>query len=220
MITVHHLDNSRSQRVLWLLEELGQDYRVVSYVRDPATRRAPEALRQVHPLGKAPAVELDGLVLAESGAIIEALLDRFDDGRLRPPAGTKARQAFTYWLHYAEGSVMPQLLLRVVFDGIESGPLPLLIRPLARALARGVKRAVVAPQLTLHLDHMEAALAPGGWFAGESFSAADIQMSFAVQAAAALDLLEGYPALAAWQVRIEARPAWQRSIARGGPFSL
>jgi len=220
VITVHHLDNSRSQRVLWLLEELGQDYAVVSYRRDPATRRAPDALRKVHPLGKAPVVELDGLVLAESGAIIESLLDRFDDGLLRPAADTPARRAFTYWLHYAEGSVMPQLLLRVVFDGIETGPLPLLVRPLARALARGVKRAVVAPQLRLHLDHMEASLAPTGWFAGEAFSAADIQMSFAVQAATALDLLADYPALAAWQARIEARPAWQRGVARGGPFSL
>lgn len=220
MITVHHLDNSRSQRVLWLLEELGLDYAVVTYRRDPASRRAPDGLRAIHPLGKAPVVETDGLVLAESGAIIAYLLDRHDDGRLRPPAGTAAARACTYWLHYAEGSIMPQLLLRVVFDGIESGPLPLLIRPLARALARGVKRVVVAPQLDLQLDHMEASVGQGGWFAGEAFSAADIQMSFPVQAAASLGLLEDRPQLAAWQARIEARPAWQRSIARGGPFRL
>jgi glutathione S-transferase len=220
MITVHHLDNSRSQRVLWLLEELSLEYVVVPYARDPATRRAPEALRAIHPLGKAPVVEADGLVLAESGAIIEYLLDRHDAGRLRPPPGSDAGRAFTHWLHYAEGSAMPQLLLRVVFDGIESGPLPLLIRPLARALARGVKRVVVAPQLTLHLDHMEASVAATGWFAGDGFSAADIQMSFPVQAAASLGLLEGRPALADWQARIEARPAWQRGVARGGAYSL
>jgi glutathione S-transferase len=220
MITVHHLDNSRSQRVLWLLEELSLEYTVVPYVRDPATRRAPEALRRAHPLGKAPVVATDGLVLAESGAIIEYLLDRHDGGTLRPPAGTDARRAFTYWLHYAEGSAMPQLLLRAVFDGIETGPLPLLIRPLARALARGVKRVVVAPQLMLHLDHMEAAVAGAGWFAGDAFSAADIQMSFPVQAASSLGLLEGRPALADWQARVESRPAWLRGVARGGAFQL
>jgi glutathione S-transferase len=220
MITVHHLDNSRSQRVLWLLEELALDYTVVPYVRDPATRRAPEALRKIHPLGKAPVIEADGLVLAESGAIIEYLLDRHDDGTLRPAAGTAARRAFTYWLHHAEGSIMPQLMLRVVFDGIETGPMPLLIRPFARALARGVKRVIVAPQLALQLDHMEAALAATPWFAGDSFTAADIQMSFPVQAAASLGLLEGRPALADWQARIEARPAWRRGVERGGPFRL
>jgi glutathione S-transferase len=193
---------------------------VVAYSRDPATRRAPDSLRGAHPLGKAPVIEVDGLVLAESGAIIEYLLDRHDQGTLRPPAGTESRRAFTFWLHYAEGSIMPQLLLRAVFDGIENGPLPLLIRPLARALARGVKRVVVAPQLMLHLDHMEKSVAPAGWFAGQGFSAADIQMSFPVQAAASLGLLEDRPALAAWQARIEARPAWQRSVERGGRFRL
>ena len=220
MITVHHLDNSRSQRVLWLLEELALDYRVVPYAREP-NRRAPASLQAVHPLGKAPVVETDGLVLAESGAIIEYLLDRHDAAQaLRPAPGSPARLAYVRWLHYAEASIMPQLLLRVVFDGIETGPLPFLIRPFARALARGIKRVVVDPQLVLHLDHMEEALLGGDWFAGAAFSAADIQMSFPVQAAASLGLLADRPALSAWQARIEARPAWQRGVERGGAFAL
>jgi glutathione S-transferase len=217
MITVHHLENSRSQRVLWLLEELGLDYQVVHHARDAATRRAPDALRTVHPLGKAPIMLADGEVLAESGAIIEWLLDRNPGSGLRPADGV-ALERYRFWLHYAEGSIAPNLLLQIVFDAIEDGPLPFLIRPLARALARGVKRIVVAPQLALHLGYMDAAVAGGGWFAGERFSAADIAMSFPVQVAAARGLLDEFDPLRDWQARIEARPAWQSALARGGAF--
>lgn len=221
MITVHHLENSRSQRILWLLEELGLAYDIVAYARDPATRRAPDALKAIHPLGKAPVVVLDGAVLAESAAIIETILDRFGDGGLRPAPGSAAFGRYRTWLHYAEGSAMPQVLLRVVFDQIETARLPLLVRPLARAIARSVKRVVVAPQLALHFDHMEQALAEAPWFAGEDFSAADIQMSFPIQAAESLGLLDAArPRLADWLLRIAARPAWQRSLARGGAFRL
>lgn len=221
MIVVHHLENSRSQRIVWLLEELGLSYEVVPYARDPATRRAPEALKAIHPLGKAPIVVLDGEAMAESGAIIETILDRFGDGRLRPEPGTAEFLRYRTWLHHAEGSAMPQVLLRVVFDQIETARLPLLIRPLARAIARSVKRVVVAPQLALQLDHMEAALADAPWFAGAAFSAADIQMSFPVQAADSLGLVgAARPHLAGWLARVASRPAWQRGLARGGAFSL
>jgi glutathione S-transferase len=220
MITVHHLNNSRSQRVLWLLEELALDYTIVPYVRD-ASMLAPASLRAVHPLGKAPVIEDDGLVIAESGAIVQHLLERHGQGRLMPPAGTPDRRAFTYWLHYAEGSAMPPLLLKLVFDQIEHGPVPFFVRPITRALARGVKARFIAPQLALHLDHMEAALSQAPWFAGQDFTAADIQMSFAVQAAAARGGLDAErPRLMAWLDRIQSRPGWQRSVARGGPFSL
>lgn len=220
MITVHHLNNSRSQRVLWLLEELGLDYTIVPYTRD-ASMLAPASLRAVHPLGKAPVIEDGGLVIAESGAIVQHVLERHGAGRLVPPPDTPERRAFTYWLHYAEGSAMPPLLLKLVFDQIEHGPVPFFIRPITRALARGVKAKFIAPQLALHLDHMEAALAQAPWFAGDEFSAADIQMSFAVQAAAARGGLDGSrPRLMAWLDRIHARPAWLRGVERGGAYAL
>jgi glutathione S-transferase len=220
MITVHHLDNSRSQRVLWLLEELGLEYDVVAYARDPANRRAPGTLSAIHKLGKAPVMETDGQVLAESGAIVEWLLDRHPQAGLRPAPGTDAFQRYRYWLHYAEGSGMPNLLLRAVFDGVEAAPLPFLVRPVVRAVARGVKRAVITPQLDLHLAHMQAGLADADWFAGDAFTGADIMMSFPVQAAAALDLVEAGSRLAGWRARIESRPAWRRALDRGGPFAL
>jgi glutathione S-transferase len=220
MITLHHLNNSRSQRILWLLEELGLEYRIVPYTRDEAML-APVAMRAIHPLGKAPIVEDAGLTLAESGAIIEYLLDAHGDGRLRPASGTAARRLFTYWLHYAEGSAMPPLLLHTVFTQIENGPVPFFVRPITRGLARGVKRRFIAPQLNLHLDHMEAALAETGWFAGAELTAADVQMSFPVQVAAARAGLDAaYPNLMAWLARIKARPAWQRGIERGGAYEF
>jgi glutathione S-transferase len=221
MITVHHLNNSRSHRVLWLLEELEIDYDLVLYTRDPATMRAPDALKAVHPLGKAPVLVEDGVTLAESGAIIEHVLHRHGAGRLAPEAGTEAWREYVYWLHYAEGSVMPQLTMKLVFDVIEDGPLPWLIRPLARALARGVKARVILPELVLHLDHMEAALERAPWFAGQDFTAADIQMSFPVQGAAArAGLDQSRPRLIDWLARITARPAWQRAVGRGGELVL
>jgi glutathione S-transferase len=221
MITVHHLENSRSQRILWLLEELGLPYEVVPHARDPATRRAPEALRAVHPLGKAPIlVATDGAVLAESAVIVEWLLDRHPEAGLRPVQDSEDFARYRYWLHYAEGSGMPNLLLRAVFDGVEAAPLPFLVRHVARAVARGVKRAVVAPQLGLHLAHMQAALVDAPWFAGETFSGADIMMSFPAQAAASLGLVPAGSRLADWLARIEARDAWRRAIARGGPFAM
>ncbi len=221
MITVHHLNNSRSQRVLWLLEELGVPYEVVKYSRNPSSGMAPLALRQVHPLGKAPVIVDGGDVLAESGAILEYLLARYGEGRLVPPADTPEYQVYLYWLHYAEGSAMPNLLLKLIFDQIETGPVPFFIRPVVRGLARAVKNSLVDPQLVLHLDHMEAELAGRTWFAGEMLSAADIQMSFPVEAAAARAGLDASrPHLMAWLERVHARPAWARAVERGGAYSL
>ena len=221
MLTVHHLNNSRSQRVLWLLEELGLDYEIRRYERDQETMLAPESLRKVHPLGKSPVITDGRLTIAESGAIVEYLVDEYGAGRLAPARGTPERLRYTYWLHYAEGSAMPPLLLKLVFDRIESGPMPFLVRPVARAIARRVKGSYIAPQIERHLDFLEAELARHAWFAGDEFSAADIQMSFPLEAAAARGGLdESRPRLMAFLARIHARPAHALALERGGVFSL
>ena len=222
MITVHHLENSRSQRVLWLLEELGVDYEVKRYPRDAKTMLAPPELRAVHPLGKSPVISADGVTVAESGAIVEYLLDRHDRGHtLRPAPGTPQRLRFTYWLHYAEGSAMPPLLLSLVFARLPQGPMPFLVRPVVRGIAGKVLGSYVNPQIRLHLDFMEGELGKSAWFAGEFFSAADIQMSFPIEAAAAHGGLDArYPKMQAYLAAIHARPAYRRALDRGGPYEL
>jgi len=221
MITVHHLNNSRSQRVLWLLEELGLPYEVKRYERDAQTMLAPPELRAVHPLGKSPVVTDGGLTLAESGAIIEYLVERHGGGQLAPAPGTPARLRYTYWLHYAEGSAMSPLLLKLVFDRIESGPMPFFVKPLARAIAGRAKSSFIVPQITRHLDYMESELEKFRWFAGDEFSAADIQMSFPLEVAVKrAGLGPSRPRLMDFLGRIHARPAYQRALERGGKYDL
>lgn len=221
MIIVHHLNNSRSQRVLWLLEELGLEYDIVRYQRDPKTMLAPPELRAIHPLGKSPVLSDDGVVVAESGAIIEYLLECYGNGRLIPPAGTPERLRWRYFLHYAEGSAMTPLLLKLVFDRVESSPAPFFVRPIARAIAHKVKSTFITPQINNHLDYLEAELGKSEWFAGAAFSAADIQMSFPLEAAAArAGLGASRPRLFAFLQKIHARPAFQRALERGGPYDL
>jgi glutathione S-transferase len=221
MITVHHLNNSRSQRVLWLLEELGIPYEIRRYQRDPKTMLAPPELRAVHPLGKSPVITDGDLTLAESGAIVEYLIERYGEGRFIPAAGTRERLRYTYWMHYAEGSAMPPLLLKLIFTQIPRGPMPGLIRPLVRRIAAGVQRTFVEPQLKLHLDYLEGELATP-WFAGAEFTGADIQMSFPLEGAASrADLTAATrPTLAAFLDRIHARPAYQQALTKGGPYDL
>ncbi|HTD29907.1 MAG TPA: glutathione S-transferase [Xanthomonadaceae bacterium] len=220
MITVHHLQNSRSQRVLWLLEELELRYRIVEYDRDPKTLLAPPSLRAVHPLGKSPVIIDDGVVVAESGAIIEYLVDKYgQDSGLKPPAGSPQRLRYTYWLHYAEGSAMPPLLLSLVFARLPKAPMPFFIKPIVRGISDKVRSGYIAPQIKLHLDYMESELGKRPWFTGKDFSAADIQMSYPIEAAsmrAGLDASR--PKLWDWLQRIHARPAYQRAIAKGGPL--
>lgn len=221
MIVVHHLNNSRSQRVLWLLEELGAPYEIKRYQRDAKTMLAPPELLQVHPLGKSPVITADGRTLAESGAIIEYLVDRHGDGRLAPPPGTDARLRYTYWLHYAEGSAMPPLLMRLIFDRIEYGPMPFFVKPFAKAIARQVKQSFISPQLKLHLDYLEAELARNEWFVGDEFTAADIQLSFPLEAAAMrAGFNESRPRLHAFLQKIHARPAYRRALERGGKYDF
>ena len=221
MITVHHLNNSRSQRILWLLEELDVPYTVKRYERDPLTMLAPATLRAVHPLGKSPVITDGELTLAESGAIVEYLADRYSAGVLIPAPGTPERLRCNYWLHYAEGSAMPPLLLKLVFQRTASAPAPFFVRPVARAIARTVQRRFIDPQLKLHLDYLENALGPHAWFVADTFGAADIQLSFPLEAFAArggLDLL--HPHLFGFLERIHARPAYQRALQRGGEYHL
>jgi glutathione S-transferase len=220
MIVVHHLNNSRSQRVLWLLEELGLPYEVTRYERDAKTMLAPPSLMAIHPLGKSPVVVDGGVTVAESGAIVEYLIDRYGGGRLIPPAGTPERLRYTYWLHYAEGSAMPPLLLKLVFDRVANAPSPWPISAMARRIAGTVQNAFIAPQLKRHLDYMEAELTAHPWFAGEEFTAADIQMSFPLEAAASrAGLNAGRPHLFGFLERIHARDAYKRALTRGGPYS-
>ena len=221
MIVVHHLNNSRSQRIVWLLEELGLAYEIRKYQRDPVTMQAPLALRAIHPLGKSPLITEDGTTVAESGAIIEYLLERHGNGRFMPAPGSADKLRYTYWLHYAEGSAMMPLLLKLVFERVATSPMPFFARPIARAIARTVTATYIAPQIVLHLNYLEAELGKFDWFAGADFSGADIQLSFVLEAAASRGGLgEQHPHLLAFLARIHARPAYQRALVRGGTYEL
>jgi glutathione S-transferase len=221
MITVHHLNNSRSQRVLWLLEELGVPYELKRYERDPQTMLAPPSLHQVHPLGKSPVITDDGQTIAESGAIVDYLVERHGRGRRAPALGTPGRLRYTYWLHYAEGSAMPPLVMKLVFDRMPQGPMPFLMRPIVRRIAKQVRTRFVEPQIARHLDFMEDELGKSAWFAGEDFTAADIQMSFPLEAAATRAGLDASrPRLWRFLERIHARPAYERALERGGRYEL
>jgi glutathione S-transferase len=221
MIVVHHLNNSRSQRVLWLLEELGLDYEIVRYQRDPKTMLAPPELLAVHPLGKSPVITDGDIVVAESGAIAQYLVDTYGNGRLIPPAGTEERRRWTYFMHYAEGSAMAPLLMKLVFDRVETSPAPFFVKPIARGIAQRVKGTYIQPQIDRHLDYLEAELGKADWFAGAEFSAADIQMSFPLEAASARGGLDASrPRLIDFLQRIHSRPAFQRALERGGPYEL
>ena len=225
MIIVHHLNNSRSQRILWLLEELVLPYEIKRYQRDAKTMLAPPELRAVHPLGKSPVISDGELTIAESGAIIEYLAEKYG-GRgaapvLVPPAGTPERLRYRYWLHFAEGSAMSPLLLKLVFDRVESGPMPFFIRPVARAIAQRAKNWIVLPNIERILDFLEIELGKSAWFAGAEFSAADVQMSFPLEVAVVRGgLSETRPRLWAFLKTIHARPAYLRALERGGKYDF
>jgi glutathione S-transferase len=221
VILVHHLNNSRSQRVLWVLEELGIPYEIKRYQRDARTMLAPPELRAVHPLGKSPVIQDGEVTLAESGAILEYLVERHGGGRLAPARGTPERLRYTYWMHFAEGSAMPPLLLLLIFNRIEKAPMPFFVKPVARAIARRAKESFVLPNNERNLDFMEGELRDRDWFAGDEFSAADIQMSFPAEAARARGGLdERRPRLMDFLARIHARPAYRRAVERGGAYAL
>jgi glutathione S-transferase len=218
MITVHHLADSRSQRVLWLLEEMGRPYEVKRYERDPATMLAPPELKAIHPLGKSPVVDDGAIRVAETGAIVEYLLEGPDGSALRPAPGTEAGRRYTYWLHYAEGSAMTPLLLKLIFGQLPKRS-PGLVRPVVKAISAKAQDGFIDPQIAAHTAYWEAELGKSEWFAGDQFSAADIMMSFPIEAGGTRAPYDDKPRLKAFLEKIHARPAYQRALERGGPYS-
>lgn len=220
MIVIHHLENSRSQRVLWLLEEMGLPYEIKHYKRDPKTMLAPPELRQVHPLGKSPVISDGDTVVAESGTIIEYLVEKHGDGSLKLTADDPHWLDYLYWLHYAEGSLMPLLVMKLVVGKVPSQPMPFFAKPIARKITAGLIGGFIDPRLKNQLAVIEAHLEKHTWFAGEELTAADIQMSFPMQAAAKRADLSKLPKIGEFVARLEARPAYQRALERGGPLKL
>ena len=227
MITVHHLETSRSQRVLWLLEELGLPYGIVLYQRDRKTRLAPPELRAVHPLGKSPVITDGDLTIAESGAILEYLVERYEQqtqgdlAGLQPKPGTAEHREARFWMHYAEGSLMNWLVMKLVFMTIPTQPMPFFVRPIARKLCAQVQKKLIDPNVGTALAFMEDHLARHTWFAGEQLSIADFQMSFPVEAALSRGAKLGrYPKLQAYKERMAARPAYRRALEKGGPVLM
>ncbi len=219
MIIVHHLNNSRSQRVLWLLEEMGLDYEVKRYERNAATMLAPPELRAIHPLGKSPVIQDGDIVVAETGAIVEYLLEAYPGHGLKPTSGTAAGRRYTYWLHYAEGSAMTPLLLKLVFGALPARA-PGLVRPLVKAISSKAQTSFIDPQIAAHTAYWQAELSKSPWFAGEAFSAADIMMSFPLEAGASrAPYGPDKPKLTAFLKAIHARPAYQRALQRGGAYA-
>jgi glutathione S-transferase len=219
MIVVHHLENSRSHRILWLLEELGVPYEIVAYKRNKKTMLAPPELLKIHPLGKSPVIVDGANTIAESGAIIEYLVENYGPDRMAPAPGTPARQRYIYWMHYAEGSAMPILLLKLVFQRMPLG-VPFFIRPIARAISKKAQTSFIDPQMARHMAYWNGELSKAPWFAGEAFSAADIQMSFPLEGAEARFNLDKYPAVRAFLEKVRGRPAYKRAIERGGALKL
>jgi glutathione S-transferase len=219
MITVHHLEDSRSQRVLWLMEELELPYEVKRYERDPKTRLAPAELLKVHPLGKSPVIDDDGRVVAETGAIIDYVVERYGDGRLIPAGGTDARLAYVYWLHFAEGSAMPPLVMKLIFNTMVQRA-PKLLKGVVKAVTAPVLAGFVEPNIARQLAFIESHLATSPWFAGPDFTAADIMMSFPLEAAAQRADLTPLPKVKAFLAAIHGRPAYERALARGGPYAF
>ena len=227
MLTVHHLETSRSQRVLWLLEELGVPYALKLYKRDPLTKLAPPELKAVHPLGKSPVITDGDETIAESGAILEYLVERYgaqaqgDLAGLQPAPGTPEYRESRFWMHYAEGSLMNWLVMKLVFMTIPTQPMPFFVRPIARQLCAKVQAKLIDPNLATALAFMEAHLGTHAWFTGDQISMADFQMSFAVEAALARGAdANQFPKLAAFRARMVARPAYQRALAKGGPVVM
>ncbi|HEY1224580.1 MAG TPA: glutathione S-transferase [Brevundimonas sp.] len=219
MIVVHHLNNSRSQRVLWLLEELGLPYEVKRYERDKKTNLAPASLKAIHPLGKSPVLDDGEARVAETGAIIEYLLETYGQGRLKPAAGTPEARRFTYWLHYAEGSAMTPLLLKLIFSSLPARS-PFLVRGIIRKVCDRVQGLMVDPNIAAHFGYWEAELSKSEWFAGDQFTAADIMMSFPLEAGGSrVPYGDRMPKVSAFLKRIHARPAYQRALERGGPYA-
>lgn len=220
MITVHHLENSRSQRVIWLLEELGVEYTVKRYSRDPSTRLAPPELKAIHPLGKSPVITDGERTVAETGFIIEYLIDHYGNGKLQPKVGTEEYFRYRYWLHAGEGSTMPPLVMFIIYAATTRAPVPFFIRPITRLIFEKIKAGYLLPTIKGNLQLMEDELNKSTWFAGEELTGADILLLFAIEAASVRVGLDEYPKLKAFVERVYARPAYQKALEAGGPFAI
>jgi len=221
VIVVHHLEHSRSQRILWLLEELGLEYDLEIYQRNPTTKLAPPELKRVHPLGRSPVIVDGEVTMAESGAILEYLVSTYDSKKeLRPEEGTAAHREYLYWMHFAEGTAMPPMVMRLVFTRLSKKPVPLPVRPFGKIFEKAVEKQFYGPRIRAVLDLMEDALKEKDWFAGDRFSAADVQVSFPLDGASSRGLLGTRPRLAEFLERIHARPAYRRALERGGAYEL
>lgn len=221
MVVLHHLERSRSHRILWLLEELQVPYEFKVYKRDPKTLLAPKELKQVHPLGKSPVITDGDQVIAESSVIIEYILDRHDHQNLfRPNRNTKQYYDYLYFLHAAEGSYMSYLFLSFVLSRFSKPPVPFFLRPVAKILEVGAQKAIVTPNFNAQLGYIESVLSKGRWFAGNQFTAADIQMSYPLMALNSRSDLTGYPSINEYLDKISQRPAYQRAIEIGGPVII
>lgn len=220
MLTVHHLDNSRSHRIIWLLEELGVPYQIQMHKRDKVTMLAPPSLKKIHPLGKAPTLSDGDKVIVESGAIIEYILENHGEGKLAPQKEDPSYEDFRFYMHYSEGSVMPLMVMSLVFSKLGESPAPLPIRPIGKIISLAVHAKFISPQIDLHLKFLNDQVKGKKWFLGEDFSAADIQMSFPLEAGEKRAKLKKYPHLYDLLQRMRERPAYQRAIEKGGPLNL
>lgn len=218
MVTVHHLANSRSQRVLWLLEELGLPYEIKRYERDPKTNLAPAELRAVHPMGKSPVVTDGERVVAETGAIVDYLITRLGGGRLMPAPGTDEHLRYVYFTHFAEGTLMPPLVTRLLLS-TASTRAPFFARPIAKAIDSGINEAYLGPLIEGALDLLEAELGKSDYFAGPELTGADIMLSFPLEAAGSRGGLGARPRIKKWLERIHARPAYKTALEKGGPYA-
>jgi len=221
MITLHYLNNSRAQRILWLLEELGLEYDVKTYNRNPVTIMAPASLRKIHALGKSPVITDDktDVTLAESGAIIEYLIDTYANGQFKPKKEDAAYWDYVYWMHYAEGSLMPPLLVSLVITKMREAKMPFFIKPIAKMLTTKVMAAFVSPNVKSHMSFIDAHLAKHEWFAGDEFSAADVQMSFPLEASVTRGIASSYPNICAYVKRFQAREAYQKALNNGTDYA-
>ena len=217
MIQVHHLNNSRSQRILWMLEEMDVEYEIKRYQRDSQTSLAPTTLKLVHPLGKSPIITDGDITVAESGAIIEYLAGTYAP-HLIPESGTQAHRQYTYWLHFAEGTLMPPMVAKLVFDKVRAKAKPFFVRMIANKIADKVMAAYFGPNIQANLAYVEHHLSEHEWFAGDNLSGADVQMSFPLEASVVRGAAAGYPAIREFVKRVHARPAYQRALQRGGEY--
>ena len=220
MLILHHLNHSRSQRILWLLEELGADYTIKLYERDPVTIRAPKSLKKVHPLGKSPVISDGDVTVAESGAIIEYLLRTYDTSGSFKPEGSQQETDVSYWLHFAEGSLMPPLLMALLFDKVKESPMPFFVKPIAKGISSKVMGDFVQPEIDSLLRFIEDHLAGKEWFVGDKLTGADFQMSFPLEALVAKDKVaqSDYPNIFAFVQRCQSRPAYLEGLSKGGEY--